>query len=124
METKKLEEVMAKVDQAKELDENLFTQAVLAMKAAFPSERFEHAASLFKNDPTEAVLHLIEERLPDWQISLKGKGHDVGGEWGCTIRESSSLDDDEVVGIGSGRTLSLAVLAAILRAGIWRINQR
>lgn len=120
--TKEIQDVMMKIDGVTELTQDLFTQAVLAMKAAFPAENFADAERLFEHDRTEAVLHLVEEHLHEWNIALKGRGYEGRGEWDCTFRKSGSLDDNQVIGIGTGRTLSLAVLATILRASLWRIS--
>jgi hypothetical protein len=120
METKSLASVIEKIKQAGKVDADLFTQAVEAMKAAFPNEDFADAEHLIERDPTEAVLSLVEEHLPNWTISLRGKAREIDGEWTCTLRKSGSRDDDAVIGLGSGPTLSLAVLSAILKASLWR----
>ncbi|MGB8818867.1 MAG: hypothetical protein WCC66_13195 [Rhizobiaceae bacterium] len=116
METKSLADVIEKIKKAGKVDAALFAGAVAAMKAAFPNEDFAGAEHLIEQDPTEAVLSLVEEHLPNWTISLKGKAREADGEWTCTLRRSSSRDDDAVIGFGSGPTLSLAVLAAVLKA--------
>jgi hypothetical protein len=120
METKSLASAIEKAKKAVKLDTDLFAQAVIAMKAAFPDEDFADAEHLVKHDSIEAVLHLVDEHLPDWTISLKGKAREIDGQWTCTLRKSSSRDDDAVIGIGTGPTLSLAVLIAVLNASLWR----
>lgn len=120
MGTNSLESVIEKVKQADKLDAGLFAQAVQAMKTAFPGENFVDAEHLIERDPTEAVLHLVSEHLPDWSISLKGKALDINGDWACILRRSDVRDDDAFIGVGSGRTLSLAVLGAVLRASLLR----
>lgn len=120
METNSLTGVIEMVKQAPKLDAALFAQAVQAMKAAFPGENFADAEHLIESDPTEAVLHLVSEHLPDWSISLKGKAQDVDGDWSCILRKSGIHDNEVSIGVGSGRTLSLAVLGAVLRASLLR----
>jgi hypothetical protein len=120
MATKSLESAIEKVKQASKLDTELFAEAVVAMKTAFPDEDFADAEHLVAHDPTEAVLHLVDAHLPDWTITLKGKARAVDGHWTCTLRKTSMRDDDAVIGIGTGPTLSLAVLSAILKASLWR----
>jgi hypothetical protein len=115
-----LEKVIEKVGQAKQLDEALFAQATSAMKAAFPAEDFSDAELLFRNQPTEAVLYLVDRHFPNWTISLKGKAREVDGNWTCTLRETSARDDDAVIGFGTGPRLSLALLSAVLKASLWR----
>lgn len=120
METDKLKNLIEKAKQADRLDAGLFAQAVQAMKAAFPDENFVDAEHLIAEDPTEAVLHLVSEHLPDWTISLKGRAQDVNGDWSCILRRSDIHDNEVSIGVGSGRTLSLAVLCAVLRASLLR----
>ena len=111
-----LASVIERTVKARDVDASLLAAAIEAMKAAFPGEDFTGAKHLIEKDPTEAVLSLVEEHLPNWTISLKGKAREIDGEWTCTLRRSSSRDDDAVIGFGSGPTLSLAVLAAVLKA--------
>ena len=111
-----LASVIERTVKARDVDASLLAAAIEAMKAAFPGEDFTGAKNLIEKDPTEAVLSLVEEHLPNWTISLKGKAREIDGEWTCTLRRSSSRDDDAVIGFGSGPTLSLAVLAAVLKA--------
>lgn len=118
MGTDNLASVIETVKQAQKLDTDLFAQAVTALRAAFPHEDFLDAEHLIESDPTEAVLHLVSKHLPDWSISLKGKARDLNGDWSCILRRSDIHDNEVSIGVGSGRTLSLAVLAAVLRARV------
>lgn len=120
MGTDNLTDVIETVKRAHKLDAALFAQAVQAMKAAFPGENFADAEHLIESDPTEAVLHLVSEHLPDWSISLKGRAQDINGDWSCILRRSDIHDNEVSIGVGSGRTLSLAVLCAVLRASLLR----
>jgi hypothetical protein len=115
-----LEDAIKLVAQAKKLDHELFSKAANAMQIAFPDEDFSVAAQLIDREPAEAVLHLVDEHLPDWTISLRGKARETDGEWKCVLRKSSTRDNDAVIGSGSGPTLALAVLSAVLKASILR----
>jgi hypothetical protein len=96
-------------------------RALLAgLRAAFadhPAAGSIDAAVLVSGD---AALELIRHMLPNWTVSLKGKAHLPDGHWTCTLRESTSRDDDELLGVGKGRTLPLAMTAALLRVAARR----
>ncbi len=115
-----LEDAIQLTAKAKKLDHQLFSIAVDAMEAAFPDEDFSTAAGLIGSEPVEAVLHLVDEHLPEWTISLRGKAREEDGDWKCTLRKSSARDNDAFIGSGSGPTLALAVLEAILKASLLR----
>lgn len=122
MDTNALAEVADKVKQAKTLDLDLLAQSIAAMEQAFPKEDFTDAERLMTLDPTEAVLHLVEEHLPEWTITLKGRADEIDGEWHCLLRKTDMHDNDSVIGVGTGPTLALAVLEAVLKASIMRAN--
>ncbi|HSF63290.1 MAG TPA: hypothetical protein VLA78_02810 [Paracoccaceae bacterium] len=69
---------------------------------------------------TEAALDLACAAYPAWRIDLQGRASAQAGGWTCTIRENGTRDDDEVIGIGRGATIPLALIAAILLAAARR----
>ena len=64
---------------------------------------------------TDEVLHLVDQILPDWTISMTGKAREPNGHWTCTLRESSWRDSDSMIGIGRAPEPHRALLAAMLR---------
>ena len=92
---------------------DLETQAAIraAISAVMPG--LKSTESVFGH--TDDVLHLIDQVLPDWTISLTGKAHEPNGHWTCTLRESSWRDSDALLGIGRGPQPHQALLAALLR---------
>ena len=46
---------------------------------------------------------------------MKGKAWMPNGHWTCSLRKTSSRDNDEYVGVGRGPTLPHALLAALFR---------
>jgi hypothetical protein len=58
---------------------------------------------------TEAALALSDAVLPGWKIVLER-----GSGWRCTLRESGTRDDDELIGVASGPTPAIALLGALL----------
>ncbi|WP_208352387.1 hypothetical protein [Pseudaestuariivita rosea] len=63
---------------------------------------------------SDAVLHLIDDVVPGWTIWITGKATEPNGQWRCTLRQSSSQDNDEFIGSGRGKVLSHALLSALL----------
>ena len=123
MATNGLTEILARVMQARDLDAALFADAVRALKAALPDDKFDDAGGLAARDPTAAVLHLVNTQLPEWSITLHGKAQEADGEWTCTLRKSDVHDDDLYVGAGTGPKLPLAMMAAFLKLSLARASQ-
>ena len=67
-------------------------------------------------DSTDRVLDLIYAIKPGWSITVRGNARQPNGHWRCTLRRSSSRDNDEYVGVARGPTLSHALLASLLKA--------
>lgn len=66
-------------------------------------------------DSTDQIFSLVHLMLPGWTISLKGKAWKPNGHWVCSLRKTSSRDNDEFVGVGRAPTLPHALLSALLR---------
>lgn len=66
-------------------------------------------------ESTDAVLGLIHEVKPGWSLSIRGKASTPNGHWRCTLRQSSSRDNDEYLGVGQGPTLPHALMACLLK---------
>ncbi|MCF1709382.1 hypothetical protein L0V05_11180 [Tabrizicola sp. J26] len=94
------------------LDEGTLADARAVLQQVFPRAKLETDRTA---DLTETVLHMVDQCLPLWTIQLTGKAHEPDGHWRCTLRETSSRDSDEVIGIGSAPTVSMALLRALLR---------
>ena len=58
--------------------------------------------------------------LPGWEIDLRNASAGLGGSWTCALREGTARDDDQIIGIGKAQTLSLAMVAALLRVAARR----
>lgn len=66
-------------------------------------------------DSTDKVLSVIYAVRPGWSVSIRGKATMPNGHWRCTLRKSSSRDNDEYIGIGRGPTLPHSLLAALIK---------
>ena len=69
------------------------------------------------------LLHFVDRVVPGWNILLRGKALEPDGHWTCTLRENTSSDSDEYIGVGKGAYLSSAILAAILRVIEYQTHQ-
>lgn len=67
-------------------------------------------------DSTDQVMALIYAARPGWSVSIKGKVNLPNGHWRCTLRQSTSRDNDEYLGVGRGPTLPHSLLAALIKA--------
>jgi len=66
-------------------------------------------------DPVGQALHLVDAFLPAWTIRLTGNATGPDGHWHCSLRENRGSDEDELIGLGTGAGIGLAVVAALLR---------
>jgi hypothetical protein len=103
--------VMQRVKGASALDGALLAEASDAVRGVFPSLP---ALSQPVLEPVEEVLHLIDMALPGWSIQLTGKAMEPDGHWRCSLRETRGSDEIEVVGLGTGPAVALALLEAFL----------
>ena len=67
-----------------------------------------------QGDLVGQLLHAVDVCLPGWTIQLTGKASEPDGHWRCSLRETRGSDEIEVIGIGVGRVVELALLAALL----------
>lgn len=103
--------VMQRVKEAVVLDDALLKDAANAVRRVFPSVPELPGSG---TERVEDVLHLIDQALPSWSINLTGKATAPDGHWRCSLRETRSSDEIEVVGSGAGPVVALALLEALL----------
>jgi hypothetical protein len=65
-------------------------------------------------DPVHQLLHMADVCLPGWTIQLTGKASEPDGHWRCCLRQTRVSDEVEVIGLGAGRVVELALLEALL----------
>lgn len=90
---------------AEELD-----QAAVLARRVFPNM----PEPIGKGDNVGQLLHMIDACLPGWTIQLTGKASEPDGHWRCSLRETRGSDEVEVIGLGMGRVVDLALLEALL----------
>jgi hypothetical protein len=105
--------LMKRLDGATSLDGDLIAEAAAAVRRIFPKAP---QPSQRVTEPVEEVLHLVDVCLPGWTIQLTGKAQEPDGHWRCSLRESRGNDEDDVIGIGSGRLVAVALLQGLLHA--------
>jgi hypothetical protein len=109
--------VMKRVKSASELDGALLADAAAAVRQVFPSVP---ALTELVQEPVEEVLRLVDLALPGWSIQLTGKATEPDGHWRCSLRETRGSDEIEVVGLGNGPAVALAILEALLSVAAQR----
>jgi hypothetical protein len=103
--------VQQRIKTAAALDAGLLSDAAAVVRRVFPAV----PAVLPKGaEPVEVVLQLIDAALPSWSINLTGKAMQPDGHWRCSLRETRGSDEIEMVGLGSGPVVALALLEALL----------
>jgi hypothetical protein len=107
-----IEGLLKLVEGATTLEADVLAKSAATVREVFPNA--PHHPEVLA-EPVEAVLHLVDRCLPHWTIQLTGKAQEPDGHWHCSLRESSTSDEDEVIGLGSGPTVALAMLQALLR---------
>jgi hypothetical protein len=60
------------------------------------------------------LLHAVDVCLPGWTIQLTGKASEPDGHWRCSLRETRGSDEIEVIGLGTGRVVEVALMEALL----------
>lgn len=103
--------MMERVKAATALDSALLSDAAKVVRRVFPAMP---APSAQGSELIEQVLHMIDQALPFWSINLTGKATEPDGHWRCSLRETRGSDDIELVGLGSGPVVALALLEALL----------
>lgn len=108
---KKLATLAEQVEAALEIDDELAAQVLGAVESITGKTASREAL-----DSTDMVLDLIYSLRPGWNVSMRGLANKPNGHWRCSLRRSSSRDNDEYIGTGRGPTLPHALLAAVLKA--------
>jgi len=112
--------VIERAKGASTLDGALLTEAADAARLALPSLP---TVSLPAPDQVDAVLHLIDLALPGWSIQLTGKAIEPDGHWRCSLRETRGSDEIEIVGLGTGPVVALALLGALLDVALQKMQR-
>ena len=112
--------VRQRVKGASSLEGDLLADAVDAVRRVFPSLPAQSQPVL---EPVEEVLHLVDMALPGWSIQLTGKATQPDGHWRCSLRETRGSDEIEIVGLGTGPAVALALLEALLDVALQKLHR-
>ena len=86
-------------------------EAIVVLKPVFSQAELTVES---EGDMTAAALHLVDQCIPGWTISLTGKAVEPDGHWRCTLREGTTRDNDEYIGTGRGPTAAQAIATALI----------
>jgi hypothetical protein len=111
--------VTQRLKRASTLDKELLVEAAAVLRRTFPAVPVLTELVL---EPVEEVLHLIDMALPGWSIQLTGKAMQPDGHWRCSIRETRGSDEIEIVGLGTGPVVALAMLEALLDVALQKAS--
>jgi hypothetical protein len=117
MNREQLQDVAGRIEAASGLDIDLAAAALKALQAALPQASSDVRPGVLES--ADMALHLVVRTLPDWSVVLEGAAREPG-HWTCTLRRSSTRDDEEVIGIGRAALPPLALIVALLRVVIAR----
>lgn len=115
MTTSSLKELANEIEAALEIGDDLALRCVEAAKDLGGQSEDRDPFSKADLDATDRILLLVYEALPGWTVSIQGKAWQPNGHWRCRLRQSSSRDNDELIGLGHGPTLPHALIAALFR---------
>jgi hypothetical protein len=115
-----IQNAMQRVKGASALDGALLAEAADAVRRVFPSLPVPSQQTA---EPVETVLHLIDTALPGWSIQMTGKATEPDGHWRCSLRETRGSDEIEIVGLGTGPAVALALLEALLDVALQKLQR-
>jgi hypothetical protein len=110
MSKSEIRSLKSRVQGAATLSADQVDQAAVLVRRVFPMMP-EPAG---KADLVGQLLHAVDVCLPGWTIQLTGKAQEPDGHWRCSLRETRGSDEAEVVGLGTGRVVEVALLEALL----------
>ena len=110
MSKSEIRSLRERVQGASALTEGQFEQAAVLVRRVF-AKMPEPAGQA---DVVGQLLHAVDLCLPGWTIQLTGKAQEPDGHWRCSLRETRGSDEVEVIGLGTGRVVEVALLEALL----------
>lgn len=110
-----IERLKTQVEGSSSLDRELLAQADEVLRRTFSGVP---ASSDAISGQVEHILHVVDSVLPTWTIQLTGKAMEPNGHWRCSLRRSRGNDEDELIGLGSGAVVGLALVAALLHVAM------
>ncbi|MEN0000043.1 MAG: hypothetical protein AAF940_04095 [Pseudomonadota bacterium] len=91
---------------------------LLAERLDDPINDDDISARLIAN--TDSALAMVGTAFPDWAVSLEGATNASGdAQWVCRFCKSRG-DDEQLVGVGHGAGIRLALLAAVTHLSLMR----
>jgi hypothetical protein len=101
-------------------DPDFVHEVLRGLAEAYPEDVGSGAIGPAALVSADAALALVRRKLPGWSIEVEGSANEADGHWRCLLRKSEVRDDDMLIGVGKGRSLQLALIAALLRVAARR----
>ena len=105
--------LIGKIKSAPAVTPEFMDRATVLLRRVFPQMPEPTAGA----DLVGQLLHMIDLSLPGWTIQLTGKAQEPDGHWRCSLLETRGSDEVEVIGLGTGHAVELALLEALLHVG-------
>jgi hypothetical protein len=110
MSKSEIRSLREQVQGASGLNVGQFDQAAVLVRRVFPQMPEPRGGA----DLVGQLLHSVDLCLPGWTIQLTGKAQEPDGHWRCSLRETRGSDEVEIIGLGTGRVVEVALLEALL----------
>lgn len=120
--TTDFESLAKRIETSDALDEAAVEQVSEALSGHLPDKDQVRAITAEQLASSDHVIHLIDDTVPGWAIHITGTAVEPDGHWHCTLRRSDSRDSDEFIGHGTGKVLSHALTAGLLRTVAYMIG--
>jgi hypothetical protein len=110
MSKAEIRNLKGRIESAAALSDADFDSAAVLVRRVF-AKMPEPAGEV---DLVGQLLHAVDLCLPGWSIQLTGKASEPDGHWRCSLRETRGSDEIEGIGLGSGPTVEVALILALL----------
>lgn len=99
---------------AEAMDDMLAESAAAMLEGRLEGKLTARDAKAALLSGTDGAVTVIGHAYPGWAVSFDGHASKAPNTvWRCTLKETRGPDDDQLVGIGNAKAMSLALLAAV-----------
>lgn len=114
MDEAELKALHGRFEAAEAMDDALADAAVAMLEDRLDGKLGAPDAKAALLGGTDGAVMVTGHAYPGWALSFDGHASKAPNTiWRCTLRETRGPDDDQLVGIGNAKAMSLALLAAV-----------